>query len=90
MSSISHDGVIYQSRSELVRKLLKDKKYRKTAIARCARVTPQTVESIYKDLVFRKKIDDYYPRFKELLKEKRLSKKKNNNDENVLISNPIN
>lgn len=78
MGKTFHKGRFYNTRSALVRFLLSQKNMRKSHIARIAKVTPQTVEGLYKTEVKRKKIDNYYFDFKNNLKEKRklLLKKK--------------
>lgn len=66
---------LYNSRSELVRKLLKLKKYNKSTIAQYADVTPQTVEYLYKKLIKQNEIDNYYPNYIKNRKLKRLTRR---------------
>ena len=70
-----YKGNMYKSRSALVRFLLLQKNMRKSQIAKISKVTPQTVEGIYKLLIKQKKLEDYYITFKENLKQKRLNNK---------------
>lgn len=72
MGSIIHKGIYYNSKSDLVRFLLIEGKKRKSEIAKIADVIPTTVEYVYKRSVQSGTIDDYYPAFKEKLKNKRL------------------
>jgi len=69
---------LYLSRSELVIHLLKERKYNKSTIATMADVSPTTVEYLYKKLVKRKEIEDYYSTFIKLRKENRLKRKNKN------------
>ena len=67
---------LYNSRSDVVRELLKDGKYNKSTIAEHADVTPQTVEYLYKTMVQRGDIKDYYPNFIKARKKARLTRGK--------------
>jgi len=67
---------LYNSRSEVVRELLTEKKYNKSTIAGYADVTPQTVEYLYRTMVQRGDITDYYSDFIKARKTARLTRGK--------------
>lgn len=65
---------IFDSRTKLIKYLLKLKKYNKSTISVKADTTPQLVHGIYKKMVKREEIDDYYPEFIKKRKENRLNR----------------
>ena len=67
---------LYNSRSDLARELLKEGKYNKSTIAEHSDVTPQTVEYLYRKMVERGDIIDYYPAFVKARKLARLTRGK--------------
>lgn len=71
---VLYKSEIYSSRTALVKHLLSLKKFNKSVIAVEADVTPQLVHDVYNKMVKRKQIEDYYPRFIEDRKNKRLSR----------------
>lgn len=71
-----YNKILYNSRSDLVRELLKEEKHNKSTIAEYADVTPQTVQYLYRKMVDRGEITDYYPKFIQARKRARLTRGK--------------
>jgi len=67
---------LYESRSDIVRELLKEGKYNKSTIAEFADVVPQTVQYLYRKMVERGDINDYYPAYIKARKMARLTRGK--------------
>jgi len=73
---VIYNKTLYNSRSDLVRELLKEEKHNKSTIAEYADVTPQTVQYLYRKMVERGDVNDYYPKFIQARKHARLSRGK--------------
>ena len=69
---VIHNKKLYNSRSDLVRELLKEEKYNKSTIAEYADVTPQTVQYLYRKMVESWDINNYYNKFIQSRKKARL------------------
>jgi|TARA_Y100000310_G_scaffold130972_1_gene130136 uncharacterized protein (UPF0332 family) len=76
MAQIIYEEQLFNSRSDLVRALLLKKTMNKSTIAVEASVAPTTVEYLYKQMVKQGKIDDYYAKFIEDRKQKRLNRRR--------------